>query len=416
METPLRPLSLSFMLSLAIFLNLSSNTTAGQTTFQVLHTFHGNFADGQWPSGSLSSDSQGNLYGVTTNGGVHGYGMVFQLTPQSDGTWSETDIYDFCPLRVCTDGAYPLAGVVFDGAGNAYGTTSYGGSAQSWGAVYQLTPNPDGTWAQTVLWHLPGNPSYPAAALNIDNAGNLFGTALGNPVVGGLGGVFELTKRTGAWQRKVLYSFRGGSDGAGPTTPLVMDSRNNFYGITDEGGIAFNAGTVFQLIPHPDGSWAEKVIYDFPFGSAGGPTAGGLVFDSTGNLYGTTGYFIFKLTPSGNGWQETTLYTFGENEGGRLSGLVFDKAGNLYGTANLGGQRGCANAYGCGTVFKLSPNPDGTWTKSTVYTFTGGNDGGNPIGGVTLDSTGNLYGLTQYGGDKSSCISLGCGVAYKITP
>jgi uncharacterized repeat protein (TIGR03803 family) len=133
METPLRPLSLSFMLSLAIFLNLSSSTTAGQTTFQVLHTFHGNFADGQWPSGSLSSDSQGNLYGVTTNGGVHGYGMVFQLTPQSDGTWSETDIYDFCPLRVCTDGAYPLAGVVFDGAGNAYGTTSYGGSAQSWG-------------------------------------------------------------------------------------------------------------------------------------------------------------------------------------------------------------------------------------------------------------------------------------------
>lgn len=415
METLLRPVSFLF---LAIIFNLFSGFTAAQNTFQVLHTFHGSYVDGQWPSGSLTFDSKGNLYGVTTNGGVHGYGMVFQLTPQSDSSWNETDVYDFCPLRVCTDGAYPLAGLVFDTAGNAYGTTSYGGSAQSWGTVYQLTPNNDGTWTQTVLWHLPGSSgsSYPAAALTIDHSGNVFGTALGNPVVGGLGSAFELTKRTGDWQRKVLYSFRGGSDGAGPTTPLVIDSRNNLFGITDEGGISFNAGTVFQLVPHPDGSWAEKVIYDFPFGSAGGPTAGGLVFDSAGNLYGTTGYYIFQLTPSANGWQETTLYTFAENEGGRLSRLVFDKFGSLYGTANVGGRRGCANGYGCGTVFKLSPNTDGTWTKSTVYTFTGGSDGGNPIGGVTLDDAGNLYGLTQYGGDKVSCIILGCGIAYEITP
>lgn len=413
------PRSLVLFCSILIALNLFSASSTAQINFQVLHTFTGSSVDGQWPSGSLTFDAKGSLYGVTRNGGLHGYGMIFQLSSQSNAGWTETDIYDFCHnILVCTDGAYPLAGVVFDQAGNAYGTTSYGGTAQSWGTVYQLTPNSDRTWTQTVLWHLPGaaGSSYPAATLTIDHAGHLFGTALGNPVVGGMGSVFELTKRTGSWQRKVLYSFRGNGDGDAPSTSVLIDDRNNLYGITELGAVNFRSGVVYQLVPHPDGSWGEKVLYTLPLDASAGPVASGLVLDAAGNLYGTANYFIFKLTPSSNGWRETTLYAFDDNHGARLSALVFGADGSLYGTANIGGKPGCANAYGCGLVFKLSPNRDGTWTESTIYRFSGGSDGGNPIGGITFDSAGNLYGLTEYGGDKRACIILGCGVAYKITP
>jgi len=387
---------------------------------QVLHTFGGGTSDGQWPSGSISFDAQGNLYGVTSNGAKHGYGMIFKVAPSLDGSWSETDIHDFCNQPpVCSDGAYPLGGLIFDPEGNAYGTTSYGGTAQSYGVVYKLTPRGDGTFSQSVIWLLPGTgqTSYPEASLTLDNNGRLFGTAAGNPVFGGFGSAFALSHTNGTGAGRVLYSFHAESDGGSPDTRLVLDHHHNLYGMAAEGGLTFFAGVVFELTPLQGGGWQESVIYDLPPVEDGGSAVGGVIFDASGNLYGTGNGSVFKLTPGNGGkWQHTTIFQFSGNEGGVLSGLTFDNAGNLYGTARIGGHPGCANAYGCGSVFKLTPQTDGSWKKSTVYRFTGGSDGGDPVGGVVLDSAGHLYGVTEYGGQVTRSCLFGCGVVYTITP
>src|SRR5262249_20245443 len=153
-------------------------------------------------------------------------------------------------------------------------------------------------------------------------------------------------------------------------------------GMTNTGG-ANNGGAGFQISPGGGGVWTEKVIFDLP--SVLGSTLGGLSFDADGNLFGTASGMVFELTPASDSWIETVLYTFSEGEGGRLSRLVFDQAGNLIGTAGDGGLPGCENGFGCGSVYKLTPTKTG-WTKSTIYMFTGGADGGEPVGGVLLDA------------------------------
>jgi len=207
----------------------------------------------------------------------------------------------------------------------------------------------------------------------------------------------------------VLYSFCPAvncPDGANPFAGLIIDKKGNLYG-TAAGGGADGAGVVFKLAP--DGT--ETVLYSFTVGSDGfGPTAD-LIMDSSGNLYSTTenggadGYgVVFKLAPDGT---ETVLYSFTGGSDGKYpeAGLIMDSSGNLYSTTLYGG----ADKYGAdkyGVVFKLAP--DGT--ETVLYSFTGGSDGEYPQAGLIMDSSGNLYGTTERGGAYDD------GVVFKLAP
>ena len=243
--------------------------------------------------------------------------------------------------------------------------------------------------------------SEPFAGLIADSSGNLYGTTQSGGASGGHGVVFKLSP---SGTETVLHTFTGGSDGGIPRAGLIADTGGNLYGTTAGGG-ASNAGTVFKLSP----SGTETVLYSFTGSDGSGPFAG-LIADSSGNLYGTTqsggasgGHgVVFKLSPGGT---ETVLYSFtGGSDGGTpRAGLIADSSGNLYGTTQFGGP-GCGGV-GCGVVFKLSPSG----TETVLYSFTG-SDGSGPFPGLIADSSGNLYGTTLSGG-----ASGGHGVVFKLT-
>jgi len=324
------------------------------------------------------------------------------------------------------DGIEPAASLIFDQAGNLFGTTWDNGNACGCGSVFQLTPNPDGSWSNKWLHVFAGGSdgAGPRASLIFDQAGNLFGTTF----VGGannLGTVFRLTpKSDGSWTENVLYSFTGGNDGAEPAAGLILDHDGNLYGTTS--GYQTNGfGTVFKLTPKAGGSWMESVLYSFTGGNDGAEPFADLIFDKAGNLYGTTsGYStsnlgtVFKLTPKADGsWTESVLYSFtGGNDGAEpFAGLIFDHAGNLYGTTTYGGDTACYQ--GCGVVFELTLHTkDGRWKEKVLHDFTGGNDGAKPEADLIFDQTGNLYSTTQEGGDLSYCYGHGCGVVFKLAP
>jgi hypothetical protein len=209
------------------------------------------------------------------------------------------------------------------------------------------------------------------------------------------------------------YNFSAGG--------LVSDAAGNLYGTTELGGTGnckLGCGTVFELTPGASG-WSFNIIYSFTDGPDGSSPTTGVAFDAKGNLYGATYNTIYRLSPAtGGGWTETTLYTFtGKADGWYPAGpLVTDAAGNVYGAAEYGGSLvGACSPSGCGVVFKLSPNSDGSWTETVLYTFTGGSDGANPLGGVTLVGQ-NLYGATSLGGTLADCGGTGCGVIFKLSP
>src|SRR5438132_6801234 len=258
----------------------------------------------------------------------------------------------------------------------------------------------------------------PVARLVRDSAGNLYGTTEYRGT-SDWGVVFRLDASD---KESVLHSFTGGADGATPRAGLVLDSAGNLYGTALQGGPpcgGFTCGVVFTI----DSSGSETVLHGFT-GTDGANPEAGVLRDSAGNLYGTTSAFgttsagssgygtVFKLDSNN---KETTLYTFtGAADGGQpMAGLVSDSAGNLYGTTQGGGDFSACITDGCGVVFKLDP----TNGKETVlYTFTGGGDGRYPSGDLIQDSAGNLYGTTYAGG--ASCISsgIGCGVVFKLDP
>ena len=303
-------------------------TYATAQTEKVLHSFKlGAKPGGSGPEGNLLFDAAGNLYGTTFCGGTHanndcaneyqGYGIdgsgtVFELIPKSGGEWTEKVLHNFGAAK---DGAGPDAAMIFDAAGNLYGTTLQGG-AKGDGTVYELMPKADGSWTEKVLYSFCSQSdcadgSQPFAPLVFDHAGNLYGTTyLGGSADGGLGTVFELSPEAdGKWTEKVLHIFAGApGDGAYPQGGLVFDASGNLYGATPVGGSSncdykMGCGTVYELSSSKSGGWAETLLYVFE-GSADsfGPEPNStLIFDSAGNLYGTTSGAPggFELLPRG---------------------------------------------------------------------------------------------------------------------
>ena len=263
-----------------------------------------------------------------------------------------------------------------------------------------------------------------------DAAGNLYGTSQFGGA-NGLGTVFKLSNSGGTWTETILYSFAGGTDGEEPVARLAMDAAGNLYGTTEAGGDPTCAtlhgycGTVFELSPGSNGTWTEKILVIFTDTNGLGPV-GGLTLDAAGNLYGTTlgggsgGWgIVFELTPNGDGtWTENIIHNFGLDNNGTKpnSDLVFDSAGNLYGTTADGGLlNDCLAGYGCGTVFELSPQSGGVWTETRLVAFDGKN--GSPPWGVSFDPLGNLIGITPDGGAGtcSGFIVSGCGVMFELS-
>lgn len=365
--------------------------------------------DGAYPTGELVFDAKGRLYGTTENGGANFYGTVFQLTHSGSG-WTEKVLYSFSNT---SDGAYPSGALVFDKAGNAFGTAVSGGStscSNGCGTVFELVPGSNNSWTFSVIYSFTGGSDGFAPAfggLILDTSGNLYGTAeMGGK---GSGTVFKLTHTKSGWKERTLYAFRGGSDAGYPLSGLSWNADGNLYGATVRGGTG-NAGAVFQL-KHVASGWKEKVIYNFTGGNDGAyPEYGGVTLNAAGDVYGTVAgggksgqgvIFVLKLTKSG--WKEGVLYNFtGGSDGGQpFAGLTFNAAGNLFGATAYG-------ANGSGTVFELEHTAIG-WKERTLHAFTG-SDGQYPYAGVVIDSKGRLYGTTNHGGSGSA------GVVYEVTP
>jgi uncharacterized repeat protein (TIGR03803 family) len=414
--------------ALAIFaVTLLATSTWAATNWRekVLLNFNG--TDGDKPIASLIFDAAGNLYGTTNEGGTHGYGTVFELTPIVGGGWTETVLYNFCSQTNCTDGEFPPASLIFDAAGNLYGTTNEGGT-HGGGTVFELTPIVGGGWTETVLYNFCSQTNctdgeFPLAGLIFDAAGDLYGTTWEGGAYG-VGTVFELTPTAGGgWTEQVLHSFNGG-DGSYPYLGgLIFDAAGNLYGTTLWGGAYPSVGTVFELTPTAGGGWTEQVLHSFN-GADGFNPEDSLVFDAAGNLYGTTyegggyGYgTVFELTPTaGGGWTEQVLHSFDNNGTDGFypeASLIFDAAGNLYGTTQAGGTSTCDG--GCGTVFELRPTVGGGWTEQVLHSFGSGGDGAFPLAGLIFDRVGNLYGTTG-GGGANQCAGSSCGTVFELTP
>jgi hypothetical protein len=425
---------------------------------KVLYSFQGG-TDGSTPAGGVVFDNTGNLYGATTDGGSNNCpgiaqcGTVFQLQPpaKQGDSWTENQLYIF-KGKSSNDGETPAGGVIFDQAGNLYGTTAYGGSGGcillgttvGCGTVFQMTPpqTKGDAWTETVLYSFQGGKDgyVPQGNLTFDSAGNLYGVTLygggygscNSPYYQYCGTVFKLSPpktKGGKWKEKVLYSFKSGTDGANPNGGLVFDNNGAIYGTTYAGGnqeckadASIGCGTVFALQPplKKGGAWAEKLLHRFDVDDGGNPAAG-VVFDRKENLYGTTVFgpqngfgLIFELEkPSGktHSWMETVLHRFSDGADGvnPMSSLIFDSSGNLCGTA-LGG------STHRGVVFRLKPPKTGnSWPLTVLYNLTGSPDGDHPTAKLIFDGRGSLYSTTEWGGTGQSCEG-GCGTVFEVSP
>jgi len=392
---------------------------AQSQTFSVIHNFTGG-QDGANPMAGLTMDRAGNLYGTANSGGnlggscgIGGCGAVFRLTNRNSN-WLLTPLYDFAGGN---DGVNPqTSSVVIGTDGSLFSTTYLGGGScpghpEGCGTVFNLQPPPTACktalcpWMETVLQRFNGsNGDGPVGAVVFDPAGNLYGVT----VLGGLDGggtVYELNANN--WTESVLFHPYGY-----PGSGLTPDHAGNFYGSTFAGGIDF--GSIYELT-QPGFGWTITDIHDFTNGSDGRYPKAGVIFDQAGNLYGATGAggsgnggTVFQLAPSNGSWTYSTLYSFtGSDNGpsivGPVGNLVMDNAGNLYGTTLVDG------ALGYGAVFELTPS-NGGWTYTSLHDFTNGSDGSYPYSNLIFDAVGNIYGTASAGGANE------LGVVFEIAP
>ncbi len=420
--------SLRTMIRLFCAAIITATIMAQAQTFTVLHTFTG-AQDGGQPFAGLAMDEAGNLYGAASDGGNHGgscpsygCGTVFKLQKRGAG-WVFSPLYAF---QGAPDGTGPQ-GVVIGPEGTLYGTTLEGGQGtcglgpSGCGTVFQLRPpatfcrSVSCPWNETALYRFGGAEDGGSPAngnLVFDAAGNIYGTTYQGGAYN-YGTVYEMTQSQASWIESVLYSFN--SSWGNPYSGVIFDHSGNLYGTTTEGN-QYASGAAYQLTPSGSG-WTGNVLSGFQCSQDGCNPQGGLIFDSAGNLYGGTGGAgpnnggtVYELVAS-QGWSFNLLFSFtGPSGGGPIDRLVMDAAGNLYGTTNADG------IHRQGSVFKLTPSSGG-WILTDLHDFSGGSDGGSPEGGVVLDPQGNIYGTTAIGGNLLDCVyGQGCGVVWEITP
>jgi uncharacterized repeat protein (TIGR03803 family) len=385
--------------------------TAWASTETVAWNFGGS-GDGTAPTGNLIADSAGNLYGVTESGGAHNMGTVFELSPKSGGGWTEAVLYSFGSQN--GDGSQPSSGLVMDSKGNLYGTTEFG-TANDTGTVFELSPASGGGWTETVLHTFgpngKGDGNYPASDLALDAEGNLFGTTFGGGATG-QGTLYEMSPSSSGWTETILHSFGSSrKDGSNPETGVLIGKiQSHLYGSTLYG----DAG-IYRLW-FINGHWVEKTIHYFDSSINGGEQTGGnLVIDSHLNIFGASNNAGANMTGSvwemvDHGNQARTfslLYSFGADGSGDgthpQSGVIVGANGTIYGTTGFGGTNGN------GIVFALTKS-NNQWQETILYQFTGGSDGGAPVGQLIQDKQGNLYGVALRGGTN------GGGVVFEVTP
>lgn len=381
---------------------------------RVLHHFGED--DGEYPDTDLVMDAEGNLYGMTVQGGDFNSGTVFRLARTPAG-WEESVLYSFTSGA---DGGQPYGGVTLDEAGNIYGTTVVGGSyagcpEDGCGVAWKLTKSGSG-YTHSVIHAFQGGEADgygPGGPLSFDAQGNLYGMTPGGGAFG-TGLIFQLAPTpAGSWDETVIHHFSGGVDGGSASKArLLIDPNGDIYGVATVGG-AFGVGTVFRLSPQAGGGWSFTTLYSFQGQPDGVFPYGGLVRDAGGNFYGTTYYggtqddgVVYKLANVGGVWTETVLHHFLDGTDGSypISALAFGEDGALYGTTSTGGGNG-----GHGTIFRLKPTASGNWRESVVHAFDGA-DGELPYAGLLPDGEGGFFGTAVYGGAD------GDGTIFRFSP
>jgi uncharacterized repeat protein (TIGR03803 family) len=411
-------LTVMWLLASACGLTILASTATQAQSFSAIYAFTA--PGGVLPNSGVTIRA-GVLYGTTLCAQYPnncGAGTVYQVS-RVGSVWAHTAI---SLLSVAAEN--PQARVVFGPDNLLYGTAALGGP-HSAGGVFTLMPvatickTANCFWPENVLHQFTGSPDGDIPGngdLVWDPMGNIYGTT----EFGGtsdLGTVFQMTKSGNGWNEMPVYSFTG-PDGLGPVGGVILDSDGNLFGTTAEGGL-YGDGTVFELT-YVDGiGWTETVLYSFQNQSDGWFPYAGLVKDSAGNLYGTTsdggnegGGTVFELSPMGNSWAFTLLYSFSGQQGhmcGPQASLTIDDSGNLYGTTM------CDGTNSLGNVFKLTNTQNG-WEYSSLYDFTDGPDGAEPFSNVTIDTDGTLYGTATIGGNSSCNPPYGCGTVWMIKP
>jgi uncharacterized repeat protein (TIGR03803 family) len=385
--------------------------TAWASTEKVLWNFKGG-SDGSEPwSNYFISDAKGNLYAATAAGGTYSAGTVFMLSPAG----KETVLYEFKGSN--GDGSAPHGRLAFDADGEIYGTTQ-GGGINGTGTVYRLSPKSGGGWTEKVIYNFSAtgaDGTAPSAGMTIAADGTMYSTTPDGGAFGA-GTVFSLKKTSKGWKQTVIQNLNGSSNGGFPYEGLMMDTAGNLYGAAPTGGTS-GQGVIYRLSFTKKG-WVDTVLHSFT--GQNGDGAGlywiDLISDKSGNIYGATSFggtngtgtvweLVYSTTKKT--YSESILYEFGASGSGDgnnpYGGLAMDSKGNLYGTTLYGGPSNI------GTFYKLTKQGK-TWKETILHSFVGANDGNEPTGNPYIDATGRLYGMTQTGGKSN------LGIVYRITP
>lgn len=418
---------------------VSALTGAQAYTETTLYSFcsQANCADGANPVGGVVSDASGNLFGTTSEGGGDlSTGTVFELVRPKDKarSWTLRTLYTFCVDGFCRDGQNPVGGLIFDVAGNLYGTTSGGDFG---GTIFELSPKGDHWKFKTLYSFCPqgcgkadgssprGTLAYAGSSAGAlyDGVSPLYGTT---PFGGanGTGIVFQLTPSHGHWKKKTIHDFSSSdSDGDTANAQLFIDGAGDIFGTTELGGTE-GSGALFEFIPERNKTWSYKILHSFCSECAQGyepGTGGALAMDGAGNVYGTTMFgaagdagAIFKLLPNGRKSQISTVFSFScvnsvcPDGYYPLGGIVLDDAGSIFSLEQFGG------AAGYGTLLQLSPSGE----KLGRYDFCSQEnclDGGYPTATVIKDQAGDLFGTTWRGGAHDDGSEYG-GTIFELTP